>query len=79
MRGLAPADPSLADYRSVDKGYGRNFKEISTNDYSSEVAITVTKDLVRIEDYKNLQGIAIENQDVAKAVRQIFEMVWKKY
>ena len=79
MRGLAPADPNLADYRAVDSGYGRNFKQISTNDYSSEVAITVTKDLVRIEDYKNLQGIAIENQDVAKAVRQIFEMVWKKY
>jgi sugar-specific transcriptional regulator TrmB len=79
MRGLAPADPTLADYRAVDAGYGRNIKEISTNDYSTEVAITVTKDLVRIEDYKNLQGIAIENQDVAKALRQIFEMVWKKY
>lgn len=78
MRGLAPRDPSLADYRAADAGYGRNIKEISTNDYSTEVAITVSKDLVRIEDYKNLQGIAIENQDVAKAVRQIFEIVWKK-
>jgi hypothetical protein len=33
---------------------------------------------VKIEDYKNLQGVAIENQDVAKAFKQIFEMVWKR-
>ena len=79
MRGLAPADPSLGDYRTADPGFGRNFKEISTKEYSSEVAITVSKDLVRIEDYKNLQGLAIENEDVAKAIRQIFEMVWRKY
>ena len=78
MRGLAPADPSLKDYRAADNSYGRNFKEVSTHDYSSEVAITVSKDLVRIEDYKNLQGIAIENEDVAKAVRQIFEMLWQR-
>mgnify|MGYP005609256271 FL=1 len=79
MRGLAPADEQLEGYRQTDQAYGRNIKQISTKDYSSEVAITVTGDLVRIEDYKNLQGMAIENEDVAKALRQIFEMVWKKY
>ena len=79
MRGLAPADDQLEGYRQTDRAYGRNIKPISTKDYSSEVAITVTGDLVRIEDYKNLQGLAIENEDVAKAIRQIFEMVWKKY
>jgi sugar-specific transcriptional regulator TrmB len=79
VRGLAPADPLLKKYRETDAQYGRTIKTIPTNDYHSEVAISTIGDLVRIEDYKNLQGIAIENQDVAKAVRQIFEMVWRKY
>ncbi len=79
FRGMAPADPLLSKYRVTDAAYGRVVKEIPTNDYHSEVAISILGDLVRIEDYKNLQGLAIENEDVAKAVRQIFEMVWKKY
>lgn len=45
--------------------------------YSSEVAIDVVGDIVRIQDYKNLQGVALENADVAKTMREIFEIVWK--
>lgn len=78
MRGIAPRDPSLTEYRKTDEQYGRNIRAISAKEYSSEVAITVLGDIVKIEDYKNLQGIAIENQDVAKAFTQVFEMLWKR-
>ena len=78
MRGVAPRDPSLAHYRKVDEEYGRDIKPIPLKEYSSEVAITVLGDIVKIEDYKNLQGIAIENKDVAKAFTQVFEMLWKR-
>lgn len=78
MRGVAPKDPSLNYYRKVDAEYGRNIKPIPQKEYSSEVAVTILGDIVKIEDYKNLQGIAIENKDVAKAFKQIFEMVWKR-
>jgi hypothetical protein len=78
IRGIAPKDPSLADYRKVDSQFGRDIKPIPLKEYSSEVAITVLGDIVSIHDYKNLQGIAIENTDVAKAFKQIFEMVWKR-
>ncbi len=53
-------------------------KVVPTESYSSEVAIDTLGDLVRIQDYKNLQGVAIENADVAKTVREIFEMLWQK-
>ena len=78
MRGVAPRDPSLTHYRKADAEYGRDIRPIPTKEYSSEVAIMVLGDIVKIEDYKNLQGVAIENKDVAKAFKQIFEMVWKR-
>ncbi len=78
MRGIAPKDPSLSYYRKVDAEYGRNIKSIPQKEYSSEVAVTVLGNIVKIEDYKNLQGVAIENSDVARAFKQILEMVWKR-
>ena len=78
MRGIAPKDPALSYYRKVDAEYGRNIKPIPLKEYSSEVAVTILGDIVKIEDYKNLQGVAIENAGVAKAFKQIFEMVWKR-
>ena len=78
VRGIAPKDPTLAYYRKVDAEHGRNIKPIPLKEYSSEVAVSIIGDIVKIEDYKNLQGVAIENKDVAKAFKQIFEMVWKR-
>lgn len=78
VRAVAPRDPSLTHYRKEDEKYNRTIKAIPVKEYSSEVAITVLGDIVKIEDYKNLQGVAIENKDVAKAFKQIFEMVWKR-
>lgn len=78
IRGIAPRDPALTDYRKADTEFNRVFKAIPVKEYSSEVAVSVLGDIVKIEDYKNLQGIAIENADVAKTFKQIFEMVWKR-
>jgi HTH-type transcriptional regulator, sugar sensing transcriptional regulator len=78
MRGIAPRDPLLADYRKMDTEYNRNIRPIPIKEYSSEVAVSVLGNIVKIEDYKNLQGVAIENKDVAKTFKQIFEMVWKR-
>ena len=78
MRGIAPDDEALSHYRETDTQYGREMKVIPKETYSSEVAIDCIGDLVRIQDYKNLQGTILENPDVAKTFREIFEMVWKK-
>lgn len=78
MRGIVPEHESLAAFRSSDKEAGRDMKVVPIHEFSSEVAIDVSGDVVRIQDYKNLQGVAIENADVAKTMREIFEMVWKR-
>ena len=52
-------------------------KVVPYEQYSSDVAIDVLGDIIRIQDYKNLQGVALENADVAKTVREIFEMAWR--
>jgi len=78
VRGIASRDPDLSHYRDVDSDYNRNVKLVSLEEYAPEVAIFILGKTVTIQDYKNLQGVAIENQDVAKAFKQIFEMVWKR-
>lgn len=78
MRGIVPADEKLRHYRDTDAIYNRQMKVVPSEQYSSEVAIDTVGDVVRIQDYKNLQGIVIENTDVAKTVREIFEMAWHK-
>ena len=77
MRGIVPQDPLLQSYRENDSKYNRKMKIVPPAQYSSEVAIDVVGDIVRIQDYKNLQGVALENADVAKTMREIFEIVWK--
>jgi len=77
MRGIVPHHASLESYRQADKKYGRDIKIVPFEQFSSEVAIDTSKNFVRIHDYKNLQGVVIENADIAKTVREIFEMVWR--
>lgn len=79
VRGLAPKDEVLKVYRDTDTKYNREMKILPLEQYSSEIALVTLGDMVRIEDYKNLQGIVIENADIAKTMREIFEMVWAKY
>ncbi len=78
MRVIVPDHPSLDSFRATDTLYGRVAKVVPLSRYSSDIAIDVSDTTVRIHDYKNLQGIAIENADVAKTMREIFEMCWKQ-
>lgn len=77
VRVIAPDHPSLKKYRDEDVASDRQVKVVPYSEFSSQVAIDTSGDIVRIQDYKNLQGVVIENADVAKTVREIFEMVWK--
>ncbi len=77
MRGIAPEHKSLSEYRKDDVAMDREFRTVPFEQFSSEIAIDATDSVVRIHDYKNLQGVVIENREVAKTVKEIFEMVWQ--
>ncbi len=79
VRGIVPNHPSLRHYRKLDKEYKREMRVIPQELYSSDQQIDIAPDFVRIIDHKNLQAVVIENEDLAKTFKQIFELVWAKY
>jgi len=76
--GIAPDDPeNLQMYREDDKRAGREIITLPKDDYSSNIAIEIGEDWVKTNDFKNLQGLIIENPAFAKTMREIFNLVWK--
>lgn len=78
MRGIAPDDPSLKEWRKKDAEYGRTFKVIPNSEYSSLSSIDVGDTFVRIHLNNQAQAVVIENKEFAQMMRQIFEMLWKR-
>ncbi|MDP3956786.1 MAG: helix-turn-helix domain-containing protein [bacterium] len=79
LRGIAPKHVSLEEFRATDKEYGREMRTVPQAMYDANISIDMGKEFVRLLDFKNLQGVIIENQDIARTMKQIFEMVWSKY
>lgn len=77
IRGIVPDHPSLTEWRSRDSKYGHTMRIIPFERYSATNSIEVGDTFVRILAFRDLQAIIIENPDVARTVRQIFEMVWR--
>lgn len=76
VRGIAPVHESL---RAWSDRYARenfNFKFVPFEQYSATISIDVGGTFVRIIAFRGLQSVIIENLDVARTVKQIFEMVW---
>ena len=76
IRGIAPEHKTLRDFREEDTKYNRTIKTVPFTEYSSNISIDVGDTFVRIIDITELQATIIENTNVAKTMRQIFEMVW---
>ena len=79
VRGIAPEHESLKEFRAMDKEFGNEIRVVPQAIYNSNISIDMGKEFVRLLDFKNLQGVIIENRDIARTMKQIFEMVWKKY
>lgn len=79
IRGITPDTPAIRKFVSEHENLALSFKFLPQSAYSSEISIDTALDHVRILDYKNMQGTIIENADVAKTFREIFEMIWSKY
>lgn len=77
MRGVTPDDPSLQWYRERTEYFGINIKWLDPKDYLVDTSMEIGDKFVQMTSHRYLQGIHIENPDIANSMRQIFEMVWK--
>lgn len=78
LRSIVPDDNSLKEFRKNDKRFGFAPKIMPSAEYTSKTSIEVTEKFIRITMIKEQQSVIIENPVVAKAMKEIFEMVWNK-
>ena len=76
VRGITPKDASTQKWIKNQSKYLLALKALPLEKYDSDVSIEVYENFTQIVSSKYLQGILIENPDVSKAVKQIFELAW---
>ncbi len=77
VKSLVPDNKSLKEFREKDLAYGFLPKILPASMYTSEVSIDITDNFVRILMFQEQQATIIENPKVAKAMREIFEIIWE--
>jgi DNA-binding MarR family transcriptional regulator len=78
LRSIVPNAKNLKKFRDKDMEYGFEPKLMSPTDYTSKTSIDITTKFVRILMFKEQQAVIIENPIVAKAMKEIFGMIWRK-
>ena len=76
LKGITPNVEITKKAIEDNPGIYQEIKFVDPKKYSSNISIDCIHNFVRIIDYKNLNGVIIENVEVTNTVKQIFEMVW---
>jgi sugar-specific transcriptional regulator TrmB len=79
-RGITVHDKTIIDKflkPEVLRKYNMRIKSLPIEKYDSNISIEVFKNLTQIFSHRHLQATVIDNPDVAKAMKQIFELVWE--
>lgn len=76
MRAFAPDHESLRRWRAEDADHGRDVKVLPTEMYSATSSIDINRNFVRFTLFDEEMFVIIENSEIAKIMRQIFEMNW---
>lgn len=63
--------------QATQQKLGMDLRSLPEKDYSSNISIEVYGDFTQIISHRYLQGILIENPDIADVMSQIFKLVWK--
>ncbi len=79
-RGITTSHSSLKKYlkHSHMQKYKIELKALAEKKYNSSVSIEIHKSMVNIISHRNLQGIVIDNIDIGRVMKQIFELVWER-
>ena len=75
-RAIVPDHPSLKRFRKLDEKHNRIVRVVPYAAYPSDISIEIYHDFVRIFIIHRPQCIIIQNSDLAKVLRHIFEIVW---
>jgi len=76
-RGIVPDHASVKEFRARDKKNNRNMKIVASEKYSANISIDASDHFIRIVMFKEMHCVIIDNPDVARTVKQIFNMVWE--
>ena len=78
-RGLTVKDQTLKKFlnKNYAKKHNTKIKTLTKDVYDSEISIEIFKNYTQIFSHRYLQGVVINNPDIAKTMKQIFELVWK--
>ncbi len=77
VKGIAPFHPTLEEFRKTDKNLDQVFKSIPISLYSSNCSIDATDLFVRIVLFNENQSVIIENKEIVKTIKQIFNICWE--
>ncbi len=79
-RGITVFHPTLFKYFNPKylKKNNITLKTLPQKKYNSNVSIEIVRNCTFITSHKHLQGVVIDNPDVARVMRQIFNLVWER-
>lgn len=78
-RAVTTLHPSIKYFLKKEnmEHLGMDLRPLDEKDYSSNISIEVYDNFTQILSHRHLQGILIDNPDIADVMKQIFELVWK--
>lgn len=79
IRGITSKDNSNEDFLDQQEKNLADVKALSPDEYNSNISVEVYDKFTQIVSSRNMQSILIEDNDIANVLKQIFELVWKKY
>ena len=79
VRGITTKDVSNEGYLTEQEENLSNIKALPPEEYNSNISVEVYDKFTQIISSRSMQSILIEDNDIANVLKQIFEMVWKKY
>lgn len=76
-RVIGPVSPEFLELKKRDAEELRETKMLPRDLYESNVEISMYGNKISIVNYKENFGFIIESSDVAKPLKQIFELIWR--
>lgn len=77
MRGITPDHITTKEWVKFTNDLGHALEVVPYSEYSSRTSIEAEDKFVRIIMLKEEKALIIDDGELAKTVKQIFEMVWK--